>query len=162
MKPTEILQQLLDAYADKAALRRHHEAVARVVGQYDTNNTYQYVIAREDQHLRWLHDAAADLGGSLPEQGTLETPPTVKGDEAIRRLVGEDARGLDAFVAAWRPRVAAMSNARHRRMLELMLGETLEQARLFYQASSGRLNLLGRRTGGDRIAGAVLPTRWVE
>ena len=47
-------------------------------------------------------------------------------------------------------------------MLELMLGETQEQARLFHQAAGGRLDLLGRRTGGDRLAGSVLPTRWVE
>ena len=162
MKPTETLHELLGAYADKAGLRCRHEAVARIVGQYDINNTYQYVIAREDQHLRWLADAVVDLGGTLPDPAAPPTVAPVKGDEAVRRVVGDDARGLDAFVGAWRPRVAAISNARHRLMLNLMLGETQEQARLFHQAAAGRLDLLGRRTGGDRLAGSVMPTRWVE
>ena len=162
MKPTEILDQLLGAYVDKGALRGRHEAVARIVGQYDVNNTYQYVIAREDQHLRWLADAIADLGGLVPDPPVPQTVAPVKGDEAVRGVVGDDAQGLDGFVGAWRPRVAAISNARHRLMLELMLGETQEQARLFHQAAAGRLDLLGRRTGGDRLAGSVLPTRWVE
>ncbi len=162
MKPTEILQLLLDAYAGKAALRRRHEAVARVVGHYDINNTYQYVIAREDQHLRWLADAVASFGGTVPAPAEPETAEQAKGDDAVRRIVGEDARGLDQFVEAWRPHAAGITNDRHRLMLELMLGEMLEQARLFHQAAEGRLDLLGRRTGGDRLAGSVLPTRWVE
>ncbi len=162
MKPTEILHQLLGAYMDKAALRCRHEAVARIVGQYDANNAYQYVIAREDQHLRWLADAIVDLGGAVPDPAAPDTVIPVKGDEAAHRVVGNDAQGLDAFIGAWRPRVAAITNARHRLMLELMLGETQEQARLFHQAAAGRLDLLGRRTGGDRLAGSVLPTRWVE
>jgi hypothetical protein len=162
VKPTETLQRLLDACVEKAALRNRHEAVARIVGQYDINNTYQYVIAREDQHLSWLADAIVSLGGTVPSQTASETVAAVKGDDAVRRIVGEDAQALDAFVAAWRPRVAAMTDARHRLMLELTLGEMLEHARLFHQASSGRLDLLGRRTGGERTVGTVLPTRWVE
>jgi hypothetical protein len=162
VKPAEILHQLIGAYQDKAALRGRHVAVARVVGQYDINNTYQYVIAREDQHLRWLSDAIVDLGGAVPDAPAPQAVPLVKGEEAVRPVVGDDAQGLDAFVGAWRPRAATITNARHRLMLELMLGETQEQARLFHQAAVGRLDLLGRRTGGDRLAGSVLPTRWVE
>jgi hypothetical protein len=162
VRPAEILQRLWDLYGEKALLRRRHEAVARIAGQYDVNNTYQYVIAREDQHLRWLADAVVDLGGAAPDPPAQQTVTPVKGEEAACRVVGEDAQGLDGFVDAWRPRVAAMTNARHRLMLELMLGETREQARLFHQAAGGRLDLLGRRTGGDRLAGSVLPTRWVE
>ena len=59
-------RQLVDAFGEKAALRRRHEAVARLAGQYDLNNTYQYVIAREDQHLAWLAAAIADSGGDGP------------------------------------------------------------------------------------------------
>jgi len=77
-------------------------------------------------------------------------------------LVGDDAKALAAWVEAWRPRIVAVTHARHRRMLELMLGEMIEQARLFRQASDGRQDLLGRRTGGPRTPGTVLPTRWVE
>lgn len=162
MKPAEILHQLIGAYQDKAALRGRHEAVACTVGHYDVNNTYQYVIAREDQHLRWLADAIVALGGGVPDPPAPQTVTPVKGDEAVPRVVGDDAQALDAFVGAWRPRVAAITNARHRLMLDLMLGETQEQARLFHQAAAGRLDLLGRRTGGDRLVGSVLPTRWVE
>jgi hypothetical protein len=159
---SDLLRDLVDALGEKAALRRRHEAVARIAGQYDLNNTYQYVIAREDQHLGWLTSAIVDLGGAASGEAPPIDPPAVKGDAAVRRVVLEDARALDAFVDAWRPRVAGMKNARHRRMLELMLGEMQEQARLFHQASTGTLDLLGRRTGGDRTPGVVLPTRWVE
>jgi uncharacterized protein YhbP (UPF0306 family) len=162
VKPIDILQRLLDAYVEKAALRNRHEAVARIVDQYDANNTYQYVIAREDQHLAWLADAVASLGGTVPEQAPHEAVAAVKGEAEVRRIVGEDAQALDAFVSAWRPRAAAVTNARHRLMLELTLGEMQEHARLFHQASAGRLDLLGRRTGGARTVGSVMPTRWVE
>lgn len=162
MKPSEILQRLLDAYTAKAALRRRHIAVAAVAGQYDVNNTYQYVIAREDQHLSWLADAIRDLGGAVPEDGAPQALAPVKGDEALRRLVKTDAEEVEAFVAAWKPRVNEITNARHRLMLNLMLGEMVEQGRLFDQAAGGQLDLLGRRTGGARMPGAVLPTRWVE
>ncbi len=162
VKPTETLQRLLDVLAEKAALRRRHVAVAGVAGQYDVNNTYQYVIAREDQHLSWLADAVRDLGGSVPDEPAPEPLQAVKGDDALRRLAKSDAEAVDAFVAAWRPRVGEFTNARHKLMLNLMLGEMLEQARLFHQAAGGALDLLGRRTGGPRMPGSVLPTRWVE
>lgn len=163
VKPAETLSRFMDAYAEKAALLRRHEAVARVAGQYDVNNAYQYVIARESQHLDWLAEAVRDLGGSVPvPPDGADAPVTAKGDEALRRLVLEDATAIDAFVAAWRPRIAGISHARHSLVLDLMLGEMQEHARLFHQASAGRLDLLGRRTGGERTRGAVLPTRWVE
>jgi hypothetical protein len=148
---SDLLRHLADAFGEKAALRRRHEAVARVAGQYDLNNTYQYVIAREDQHLGWLASAILDLGGG-----------TVSGDATNGGVVMEDAQALDAFVKAWRPRAAGITHARHQRMIEVMLGEMLEQSRLFHQAASGSVDLLGRRTGGDRTPGVVLPTRWVE
>ena len=158
----DLIRFLVDALGEKAALQRRHEAVARVAGQYDVNNTYQYVIAREDQHLAWLAAAIQDLGGSLPGEAPVVDVPAAKGDAAMLGLVGDDAKALAAWVEAWRPRIVAVTHARHRRMLELMLGEMLEQARLFRQASDGRQDLLGRRTGGQRTPGTVLPTRWVE
>ncbi len=68
-----------------------------------------------------------------------------------------------AFVERWKPRVAAMKHARHRGMLQVILGETLEQQRFFEQALAGRTDLLGERSAqvGKRV-GAVLPTRWLE
>ncbi len=161
--PSDLLRHLVDAFGEKAALRRRHEAVARVAGQYDLNNTYQYVIAREDQHLGWLASAILALGGgTVSGDAPPLDAPAVKGDAAVRGVVLEDAKALDAFVNVWRPRVARMTHARHRRMIQVMLGEMLEQARLFHQAAAGRVDLLGRRTGGDRTPGVVLPTRWVE
>lgn len=162
MKPTDLLKRLLDVHEEKAALRRRHEAVARIAAQYDVNNTYQYVIAREDEHLSWLADAIRDMGGTAPAPSEPETVAAVKGDEAFGGIVQNDAGAIDAFVAAWRPRAAGISHARHQLMLNLMLGEMQEQARLFHQAAAGRTDLLGRRTGGEHTPGSVLPTRWVE
>jgi hypothetical protein len=163
VKPGELLNRLVDAFAEKTALRRRHEAVARVAGHYDVNNTYQCVIAREDQHLAWLAAAIRDAGGAVSEDasGPLDLP-AVKRHEALHPVILEDARALDAFVEAWRPRAAGITHARHKRMVEVMLGEMQEHARLFHQAASGREDLIGRRTGGARTAGSVLPTRWVE
>ena len=54
MKPADLLLLLNEIYRDKSALRARHVAGARLVGNYDFNNTYQYVINREDVHLSWL------------------------------------------------------------------------------------------------------------
>ena len=162
MKPTELLQLLADCYREKDALRRRHVAVARLVGQYDLNNTYQYVVGREEQHGAWLRDAIASAGGEVSAEAPVEVPDRGKGEEAVRGLIREDADALDRFVGTWRQRIAGVGNARHKLMLDLMLGEMLEQARLFHQAAGGELDVLGRRTGGPRTKGEVLPTRWVE
>jgi len=55
-----------------------------------------------------------------------------------------------------------MTHARHRNMLNVILGESIEHMRLFEQAAAGFEDLLGRRTGGVPRVGAVLPTRWLE
>lgn len=132
------------------------------MGQYDLNNTYQYILAREVEHLAWLVDAILALGGTAPREAAEVAVTAGKGPDALRALANQDADRLDAFVQAWRPQVAGITNARHKLMLDLMLGEALEHARLFRQAGAGRVDLLGRRTGGDRTAGTVLPSRWVE
>ena len=56
-----------------------------------------------------------------------------------------------------------MGNARHRGMLRVILGETLEQKRFFQQALAGRTDLLGRRA--EQLGpshGEVLPSRWID
>jgi hypothetical protein len=58
--------------------------------------------------------------------------------------------------------VDAVSHARHRNMLNVILGESMEHKRFFEQAAAGLEDLLGRRTGGVERVGAVLPTRWLE
>ena len=56
-----------------------------------------------------------------------------------------------------------MTNARHAKMLGVILGEELEQKRFFEQALAGRTDLLGRR--GETLGpshGEVLASRWIE
>ena len=158
------LLALLEAfYRDKLTEVLRHTAGARAVSQYDANNTYQYVINREETQLSWLAQAITELGGTVPAAGP--EPQRGAGDKAAaqRTVFEEDARSAQKFVDEWRPRVDAMTNARQRGMLRVVLGETLEQKRFFEQALAGRNDLLGRRTAdvGERV-GSVMPTRWIE
>ena len=163
MKPNMDLQILGDCHREKLTLRERHVAVARLVSDYEFNNTYQYVIAREDVHLTWLEAAIADLGGT---PGTVNEPalaPLGK-KESFLPLVGQDARDAEAFVARWRPRLTEIGNARHRSMVGVVLGETLEQKRFFDQMLAGRDDLLGRRSNGPGSPGTgdgVMQVRWV-
>jgi hypothetical protein len=158
---TDLLALLQEFHRDKLAMTLRHEAGARLVAQYDVNNTYQYIINREDVQLSWLAAAIADLGGQAADGVDL---PALEGTRNAAHVVIEaDARDAQAFVDRWRPRVETMTNARHRGMLRVILGETLEQKRFFEQALAGRTDLLGKRAEqiGPAI-GEVLPTRWIE
>jgi hypothetical protein len=160
------LRTLLDEfYRDKQTMMLRHEAAARSIGQYDANNTYQYILAREEVQLSWIAKAIEDLGGSQPAAGAgqADRPISGRGKEAARALLEQDARDARAFVERWRPRVEAISNARHRGMLRVILGEGLEQERFFEQALAGRTDLLGRRSDPVGPAqGEVLSSRWIE
>jgi hypothetical protein len=163
----ELKKFLIDFAGERLALLQRHEAAARVVGHYDFNNTYQYVIAREETHLSWLQSALVDVGASLPENTlplpSAEPPATKKAEAAAYRdILAADAKFLSAFVARWRERVATVTHARHRTMLNVVLGESLEHQRLFDQAAAGFEDVIGRRTGGVARVGAVLPDRWQE
>jgi len=160
VKPPELLELLDEIYRDKSALRARHVAGARLVGNYDFNNTYQYVINREDVHLAWLRDAIADLGGA--PQDAADGDIKGSGKDAQQTILRDDVAQVDAFVAKWKPRVESISHARNRTMLRLMLGETLEQKRFFEQALAGRSDMLGRRADGAGTKGTVLPTRWIS
>ena len=168
MKQTELQQILTEFAADRLALLERHEAGARAVSHYDFNNAYQYVINREEMQLPWLQTALADLGASLPAPSSTIALPALqrahsKGDgTAFRGIFEDDARQLAAFVETWRPRVAAMTHARHRIMLDVILGESREHQRMFEQAAAGMEDLLGKRTGGVPRQGAVLSSRWME
>jgi hypothetical protein len=157
VKPTELLDLLQECYRQRLEMVLRHRAVARHVGNFDFNNTYQYVVAREDTHLEWLRAAIEDLGG-VPAAGGTE-PAIAAGDAAS--LIREDAAAAGRFVEAWRPRIAAINNARHRLMLNFILGETLEHKRFFEQAAAGREDLLGRRLDAGPRRGAVMGSRWV-
>lgn len=168
MQQTELQQFLVDFTADRLALLERHEAGARIVSHYDFNNAYQYVISREETQLGWLQSALADLGAALPPSSRAIAVPAVDtkssggGQTAFRGILEDDMQHLAACVERWRPRVAAMSHARHRTMLDVILGESREHQRVFEQAASGMEDVLGRRTGGVARQGAVLPTRWME
>jgi hypothetical protein len=153
---------LREFYQERLDALLRHEAGAKYVSQYDANNTYQYIINREETHLTWLGKAITELGESLP-QGTAASDRAPAKRETARRITDEDSRDVQAFIDRWRPRVEAVTNARHRQMLRVILGELLEQKRFFDQASAGRTDLLGTRSEqvGARV-GAVLPTRWIE
>lgn len=156
-------QLLREFYREKLATMLRHQAHARLVSQYDANNTYQYVVNREDVQLSWLSQALVDLGGAEPAPGEPPAGAPATAKEPVRVLFENDARAAQAFVERWRPRVESMTNARHRGMLRVILGETLEQQRFFEQALAGRTDLLGRR--GDAAGpaqGAVLASRWIE
>lgn len=165
MKTPDLLSLLQEFHREKLALLLKHIAGARIVGQYDANNTYQYIVNREEAQLSWLANAIAELGGAPARDATEPArPASGRGAERLPPIAGEDARDAAAFVERWRPRVEAMEHARHRGMLRVILGETLEQQRFFEQAAAGRTDLLGRRAEqiiGPAI-GEVLPTRWVE
>jgi hypothetical protein len=160
VQQTDLQQFLSEFMAERVALTDRHVAGARVVGHYDFNNTYQYVIAREETHLNWLAAALADCGAEAPVAAAALPVPAVgtptRGDttSAYREVLIDDARRLAAFLDAWRPRVAGLEHARNRKMLEVVLGETSEHRRLFEQAAAGFEDVLGRRT--------VLAKRWQE
>jgi hypothetical protein len=158
--PTELVKLLQEFYSERLALTLRHQAVARHVGNLDQNNTYQYVVNREDTHLSWIQSAIEELGGVLPAAGR-EPELQAKGTEAVAALVREDAGMADRFVAAWTPRVETVSNARHRSMMRVVLGETREHQRFFEQAAAGREDLLGRRMDAGPRRGAVIHTRWL-
>jgi hypothetical protein len=157
------LPLLLEFYTDKLGALLRHEAHARLVGQYDANNTYQYIINREEVQLTWVSAAIADAGAALPQAVAPAEEPRPKGADAARGIFEADRRDAQTFLDRCRPRVEAMTNARHRGMLRVILGETREQQRFFEQALAGRTDLLGRRAGVDGEAiGEVLPERWIE
>ena len=162
MKPTDLLSVLLQFHREKLAMRQRHAAVARHVSSYSFNNTYQYVIAREDVHLSWLDAAVGELGGTPDWLDEPSLAVARKTPDAFRPLVEEDAREAAEFVARWRPRVGEVTHARHRNMLRVILGEVLEHKRFFDQMIAGRDDLLGRRMDGAGTGNGVLGVRWLE
>jgi hypothetical protein len=158
---TEMLELLQEFYREKSALRQQHDAAAQYVSDYDFNNTYQYVIAREDMHLRWLIDAITDLGGEPIDGTPPKLQPSGKGQDAQRSVIAADRDSAQRFIDKWRGGLEALPNARHRTLLNVIVGETAEHKRFFDLALAGRSDLLGRRADGAGTGGGVLATRWV-
>jgi hypothetical protein len=162
VNPTDRLALLREFYLEKSALFRRHQAGAERVSAYDSNNAYQYVLAREDAHLEWLRRAIGEAGGVADDSPAPVVLPALRGADAARAVADDDARTAAEFLAKWQPRVAAMTQARDRKMLELVLGEVAEHQRFFAQAAGGSADLLGRRPEKAGTGGGVLPGRWVE
>lgn len=163
VKPADLLAILLEFHKDKLTLRQRHVAVAKRVTQYDANNTYQYIINREDLHLSWLDAALRDLEATAATVAEPALPAAGRKDSFVP-LVTQDATDAGAFVSRWRPRLDGITNARHRNMLGVILGETLEQQRFFQQIAAGRTDQLGRRSNGPGSPGTgdgVIDTRWL-
>jgi hypothetical protein len=164
VKSNEQRALLEELYRDRLALFHRHVEGAKRIGDYEFNNTYQYVIGREEIHLQWVRDAVQDLGGTATTTVAqpLAVPQLGKGPDAERAIFEDDTRQMKAFNERWRPRVPTITNARHRKMAELMLGEMREQTRFFEQAAAGRDDLLGRRMPGASTGDGVLAVRWME
>ena len=160
---TDLLPLLQEFHREKLAMLLQHQAGARLIGQYDANNTYQYIVNREEAQLTWVSTAIAELGGTTADASEPQRAAKGKADEAARAIFEEDGQEAQRFVDRWRPQIDQMQNARHAKMLRVILGETLEQKRFFEQALAGRHDLLGRR--GEQVGpsyGEVLPSRWIE
>ena len=158
MTPTDLAPLLREFYAQRLALLQRHVASARRITDYDINNAYQYIVAREETHVYWVHRALLDASATVPADET--EPATPSG--SVRDIAAGDASASQAFVDAWTPRVATVTHARHRKMLQVILGEMLEHRRLFAQAAEGRIDVIGVPTVGTARVGAVLDSRWVE
>ncbi len=162
MSTHELAQLIREFYLERTALLMRHEDVATHVPDYDINNAYQYIIAREQTHLSWLQQALLNLGTESPADPARLSVRAGRGAEAWQGLAGEDARSNAQFVEKWRAKVEQVSNARHQGMLKVILGEMLEHKRLFDQAAAGRRDLIGSSLAINDHPGVVLGTRWVE
>ena len=160
MSAPSLADLIRDCYLERVSLLMRHEDVAQVVTDYDINNAYQYIIAREQTHLSWLQHALLDLGAALVNDPSRGPVLSAKGD-AWKSLAADDARANAQFVEKWRPKVETVSNARHKGMLKVILGETLEHKRLFDQAAAGNRNLIGTSLEINDHSGAVMPVRFV-
>lgn len=158
MTPSDLSPLLHEFYVDRLAVLQRHVASARLVSDYDINNAYQYVIAREETHVYWVHRALLDVGATVPAEFT----PTDVATGSVRDIAAGDAQVNQRFVDQWTPRVATVTHARHRKMLQVILGEMQEHRRLFAQAAEGRTDVIGVPVAGTQRTGAVLTTRWVE
>ena len=152
---------LQEAYRDRLALLERHVAGATRIADYEFNNTYQYVIGREEIHVQWLRDALRDMDATVPADAPAIDVPAGKGVAGERAIMENDLDNGRRFVDKWRPRLAQVRNARHRRMLDVIVGEVIEQTRFFELALAGRDDLLGRRMPGASTGDGVLPVRWM-
>jgi len=159
---TDLRQLVGDFYLARLALLVRHEDVARQVSDYDINNAYQNIIAREESHVSWLQHALMDLQAPVPPDPARQGVAAAGKGDAWKALAAEDARANQQFVDTWRPKIGTVTNARHKGMLKVILGEMLEHKRLFDQAAAGRSDLIGTHLPINERRGVVAATRWME
>ena len=159
MSAQPLAELIRDFYLERVSMLMRHEDVAQVVTDYDINNAYQYIITREQTHLSWLQHALLDVGAQLVNDPARGGKLSAKGD-SWKSFSGEDARGNAQFVEKWRPKVEEVSHARHKGMLKVILGETLEHKRLFDQAAAGNKDLIGKSLAINDHSGSVMADRW--
>jgi hypothetical protein len=157
VNPAELLSFLNDCYRDTLELFKTRQTNAQSVAAYDANNGYQQILGRQEIHLQWLRDAIAALGGTAAD--SLDQVSGKASREAARSIIDADAAGQKAFIDQWAPRIATVTNARHRKMLELILGEMKEHLRVLQQAAESRSDLLGRHSDGKILRGTVMAAR---
>jgi hypothetical protein len=163
VNPTELQELILEFYLERLALLMQRESAARFVTDYDVNNAYQYVISREETHISWLQQALLAMGAQIPaDPAVADVRPTRKGNDAVLELSANDGRANAAFGAKWRGRIDTVTNARHKGMLDVILGEMLEHQRLFEQASEGRTDIIGTALPINERRGIVIDRRWIE
>ena len=163
MTPTDLQTLLREFYLDRLALLMRHESSARFVSDYDVNNAYQYVINREETHVSWVQQALLAVGQEIPRDPAVpDIKPSRKGNDAVLELASGDAQANQQFVDKWRSRVDKVTNARHKGMLGVVLGEMLEHQRLFAQASEGRTDIIGTALAINERRGKVIDRRWIE
>lgn len=158
MTPAELQHLLIDFHRQTFELFNARQANAQSVGAYDANNGYQQVLGRQEVHLRWLSDAIAGLGGTAVEL----PPPQVTGKasrESATSIIERDAAAQKGFIDRWTPIIPTVTNARNRKMLELILGEMKEHLRVLQQAAESRADLLGRHSDGKVLRGTVMAVR---
>ena len=119
------------------------------------------MIGREEIHVQWLRDALIDLGAEVPANVPVLAVPEGKGVAGERAILEDDQRAGRAFGEKWRAKLGDVRNARHRKLLDVILGEVIEQTRFFELALAGRDDLLGRRMPGASTGDGVLPVRWM-
>jgi hypothetical protein len=159
---TDLQHLIREFYLARLALLMRHEDVARHVSDYDVNNAYQYIVNREETHVSWLQHALLDLQGTIPDDPSSAVLAAPGKGDAWKKLAAEDAHANRQFVDAWRPRVEAVTNARHKGMLKVVLGEMLEHTRLFDQAAAGNTDLIGTHLAINERRGVVADRRWME
>ena len=157
MTAAELLTFLDEFYRETLELFKARQTNAQSVAGYDANNGFQQVLGRQEVHLRWLADAIAALGGTAAD-----SPDQMSGKasrENMKSIIDRDAAAQRGFIEKWTPRIDAVNNARHRKMLELILGEMEEHLRVLQQAAESRSDLLGRHSDGKVLRGSVMAAR---